>query len=87
MDKRLLINRYVSATCESRATLGTLKKGGFDMASHKREEDECRWSPGTPSLHDLVPGKPCGAVLPLSEYAQTQIRDRIATGLVSRAEA
>jgi hypothetical protein len=46
------------------------------MARHKREEEE-RWSPSTPSLNDLVPGKPCGAVLPLSEHARSQIRDRI----------
>ena len=46
------------------------------MASHKREEGEWgSWSSVTPSLHDREAGKPCGAVLPLSENARTQIRD------------
>jgi hypothetical protein len=47
------------------------------MARHKTEEGEWRSSPGMPSLHDLVPNKPCGAVLPLSERARSQIQDRI----------
>jgi hypothetical protein len=46
------------------------------MASHKREE-EGRWSSDMRSLDDLVPGKPCGAVVPLSEDARIRIRDRI----------
>ena len=44
------------------------------MASHK-EEGERRGAGGIPSLNDLVPGKVCGAVLPLSEQARTQMRD------------
>ena len=47
------------------------------MASHKKEEDTGRWAQGMPSLDDMVPNKPCGAVLPLSTHAQTQIRNRI----------
>jgi hypothetical protein len=37
-------------------------------------EDETRQSDG-PSLGDLEPGKVCGAVVPLSERARTQMRD------------
>ena len=46
------------------------------MASY-RDEDEHLKVGGPPSLHDLEPGKPCGAVLPMSDRAQTQMRDRI----------
>lgn len=43
------------------------------MASHK--EGERRGPGGIPSLEDIEPGKICGAVLPMSEHFQTQIRD------------
>ncbi len=43
------------------------------MASHKEESD--RRGPGIPPLDSLEPGKICGAVLPMSEQARTQIRD------------
>ena len=46
----------------------------IDMASHK-EEGEGRRYGGIPSLHDIEPGKVCGAVLPMSEQARTQMRD------------
>ena len=45
------------------------------MASYK--EGEPRSSDGIPALDDLQPGKPCGAVLPMSEHARTQLRDSI----------
>ena len=44
------------------------------MASYK-EEGERRGPAGIPSLHDLQPGQICGAVIPLSERARTQMRD------------
>ena len=44
------------------------------MASYK---DESRQPNGIPALDDLEPSKPCGAVLPLSASARTQLRDRI----------
>jgi hypothetical protein len=44
------------------------------VASHK-EEGGRRRPTGIPSLQDIEPGKVCGAVLPMSERAQTQIRD------------
>ena len=44
------------------------------MATHK---EECKRLGGIPSLDDLAPGKPCGAVLPMSERAQTPLRDSI----------
>jgi hypothetical protein len=44
------------------------------VASHK-EEGERRGLGSMPSLHDLEPGKPCGAVLPMSDRARTQMRD------------
>ena len=46
------------------------------MASY-RDEGKRREMTGIPSLHDLEPGKPCGAILPMSERAQTQLRDSI----------
>jgi hypothetical protein len=46
----------------------------IDVASHK-EEGERRGPEGIPSLNDLVPGKVCGAFLPLSEQTRTQMRD------------
>jgi len=45
------------------------------MASYK--EGEPSNSDGIAALDDLEPGKPCGAVLPLSASARTQVRDRI----------
>lgn len=44
------------------------------MASHKEEGDRRRQG-DIPSLHDIEPGKVCGAVLPMSERARTQMRD------------
>jgi hypothetical protein len=44
------------------------------MASLK-DEDERRRPGGIPSLHDIEPGKICGAVLPMSERARTQMCD------------
>jgi hypothetical protein len=44
------------------------------MASYK-EEGEGRGYGGIPSLHDLEPGKVCGTVIPMSDQAQTQMRD------------
>jgi hypothetical protein len=45
------------------------------MASYR--ECEQRSSGGIPALDDLQPGKPCGAVLPMSASARTQLRERI----------
>lgn len=46
------------------------------MASY-RQELERRGSDGMPSLDDIEPGKIVGAVIPMSERAQTQMRDSI----------
>lgn len=46
------------------------------MASY-RQELETRGPEGIPSLDDIEPGKICGAVIPMSERAQTQMRDSI----------
>jgi hypothetical protein len=46
------------------------------VASHK-EEGERRGPEGMPSLLDIEPGKICGAVIPMSERARTQMRDSI----------
>lgn len=45
------------------------------MASYK--EWEQRSAHGIPALDDLEPGKPCGAVLPMSASVRTQLRERI----------
>jgi len=45
------------------------------MARYK--ECEPRSSDGIPTLDNLQPGKPCGAVLPMSASARTQLRERI----------
>jgi hypothetical protein len=45
------------------------------MATYK--DGEPKNSDGIPALDDLEPGKPCGAVFPMSASAQTQLRDRI----------
>lgn len=42
-----------------------------------RQELEKRGPEGIPSLDDIEPGKICGAVIPMSERAQTQMRDSI----------
>jgi hypothetical protein len=44
------------------------------VASYK-EQSNSHSSGGIPSLDELEPGKPCGAVLPMSERARTQLRD------------
>lgn len=46
------------------------------MASYK-EELEKRGADGVPSLEDVEPGKLVGAVLPMSEKAQLQMRNSI----------
>jgi hypothetical protein len=45
------------------------------MASYR--EGEPKQANGIPALDDLIPGKVCGAVLPLSLSARRQLRDRI----------
>ncbi|HEU4685171.1 MAG TPA: hypothetical protein VFS39_11780 [Nitrospira sp.] len=47
-----------------------------DLASY-RQELERRNNDGIPSLDDIEPGKIVGAVIPMSERAQTQMRDSI----------
>jgi hypothetical protein len=42
-----------------------------------RQELEKRGPDGIPSLDDVEPGKLLGAVLPMSEKAQTQMRNSI----------
>jgi hypothetical protein len=51
-------------------------EGDQNVASHK-EEGERRGPGGIPSLQDIEPGKICGAVIPMSERARTQMRDSI----------
>ena len=46
------------------------------MASY-RQELEMRGPEGIPSLDDVEPGKLLGAVLPMSEKAQIQMRNSI----------
>ncbi len=46
------------------------------MASY-RQELEKRGTDGVPSLEDVEPGKLVGAVLPMSEKAQIQMRNSI----------
>jgi hypothetical protein len=62
------------AALHSYARERTNQQGDQGMASHK-DEGECRWPSGIPSLDDLEPAKVCGTVLPMSEQAQTQMRD------------
>jgi len=45
------------------------------MASYG--EGEPKQPNGIPALDDLIPGKVCGAVLPMSASARTRLRDRI----------
>ena len=45
------------------------------MASFR--EGESRQPSDMPALDDLEPGKVCGAVLPMSASARTQLRNRI----------
>jgi hypothetical protein len=42
-----------------------------------REDREKRFGNGIPSLDDVEPGRIVGAVLPMSEQAQTQMRESI----------
>jgi hypothetical protein len=42
-----------------------------------RQDREKRFGDGIPSLDDVEPGKIVGAVLPMSEQAQTQMRESI----------
>jgi hypothetical protein len=44
------------------------------MASYK-DKGEHRGSGDIPSLDDLESGKVCGAVIPMSEHAQTKMRE------------
>lgn len=46
------------------------------MASYKQEL-EGRGPDGIPPLDDIEPGKICGAVIPMSEKAQNQMRNSI----------
>lgn len=46
------------------------------MASF-RSEHEMPLNLGIPSLEDLEPGRPVGAILPMSEHAQLAVRDSI----------
>ena len=54
-------------------------EAGFErrnVASY-RQDLEKRFANGIPSLDDVEPGKIVGAVLPMSEQAQTQMRESI----------
>lgn len=58
------------------AGIAGFQEGGLSVASY-RQELEKRGPEGIPSLDDIEPGKICGAVIPMSERAQTQMRDSI----------
>lgn len=51
-------------------------KGRPTVASYKQELEK-RGADGVPSLEDVEPGKLVGAVLPMSEKAQIQMRNSI----------
>jgi len=51
-------------------------KGTFRMASYRPEHEKVG-PEGIPSLEELEPGRPVGAILPLSEHAQLAMRDSI----------
>ena len=46
------------------------------MASYK-QDIEGRGPDGIPALDDIEPGKVCGAVIPMSDKAQLQMRNSI----------
>jgi hypothetical protein len=48
----------------------------MSVASYKEDFERCR-AGDIPTLEDLEPGKVCGAVIPMSERAQTQMRNSI----------
>lgn len=50
--------------------------GGYQVASY-RPNLEKRESDGIPSLEEVESGKLVGAILPMSEQAQLQLRDSI----------
>jgi hypothetical protein len=60
----------------SGAVIAGKLRGGSSVASYKQELEK-RGPEGIPSLDDIEPGKICGAVIPMSERAQTQMRDSI----------
>jgi hypothetical protein len=46
------------------------------MAAYRSEYEKSSLE-GFPSLEELEPGKPVGAILPMSEHAQDLLRDSI----------
>jgi len=52
------------------------QKGRSEMASYRPEHEKVG-PEGIPSLEDLEPGRPVGAILPMSEHAQLAMRDSI----------
>lgn len=50
--------------------------GRFPLASYRQDVDT-RSGDGIPSLEDMESGKLVGAVLPMSDKAQTQMRESI----------
>lgn len=63
---------YQYARCREDWVIGRRQS----VASYKQELEK-RGPEGIPSLDDIEPGKICGAVIPMSERAQTQMRDSI----------
>ena len=63
---------YQYARCRKDWVIGRRQS----VASYKQELEK-RGPEGIPSLDDIEPGKICGAVIPMSERAQTQMRDSI----------
>lgn len=58
------------------STPSETNEGRFRMASYRPEYEKVG-PEGIPSLEDLEPGRPVGAILPLSEHAQLAMRDSI----------
>ena len=68
---------YANSTQQSgKGRTELLNRMEVALASY-RQELERRGNDGIPSLDDIEPGKIVGAIIPMSERAQTQMRDSI----------
>lgn len=80
MNSRVLSYQYAQARRARKLAqellMQTQRSKGDTVASYKQELEK-RNADGVPSLEDVEPGKLVGAVLPMSEKAQIQMRNSI----------
>ena len=77
MCARALVHPCAKLTVRADSSRPTPWRKNCSVSHKEDERGKLQTRAGKASLDDIEPGKICGAVIPMSERAQTQMRDSI----------